>query len=298
MYKPVAVNVSQKQLSKLRNGHRVRVKPPMEGEGICMVVNPENYSIISRTFSKGKGSEISLTPEEIMANRNLSPEDHKKMAESMGMMTGKGIFGKAFDRALAKVVGKNARREIYKALEEYKPLVKGAITTGLTAGATTLGASNPALIPYLPMGVGTLSSLAYDYLDRPSYYQGETRKKASSGEVMKNQLQAQQLEEVQRRRMMGMGMCGSGMCGSGMCDCGRCPNCMMGMYGSGLGLGLYTGSGLYASGSGLYASGDSRTGGQIGLKTRNLPPALQSQPQGANFQFQHFFPPQYAKLKR
>jgi hypothetical protein len=102
MYKPVAIGVSNKQLSKLRNGHKVRVKPPMEGEGICLVVSPDNYSILTRTFSKGKGGEIALGADEIMANRNLSPEDHKRMADEMGMVSGSGIFGKKFDRAVGK----------------------------------------------------------------------------------------------------------------------------------------------------------------------------------------------------
>ena len=53
------VKVSPKQMSKLRNGHKVRVKPPMEGEGCCLIVHPENYLLLSRTFSKNKGAEIS-----------------------------------------------------------------------------------------------------------------------------------------------------------------------------------------------------------------------------------------------
>lgn len=297
MYKPVAISVSNKQLSKLRNGHKVRVKPPMEGEGICMVVNPDNYSILTRTFSKGKGGEIALGADEIMANRNLSPEDHQKMASAMGMVSGSGIFGKKFDRALSNLIGKNARKEIYKRLEEYKPLVKGGITTGLTAGATALGTANPALIPYLPMAVGGLSSLAYDYLDRPSYYQGDSAKKgakryandkaleilneelgtnmgyldrAGVESAMLNKLEAETARAREERRMAGYGLYASG---------------------SGLGLGMCGGR----------VRPMSRTGGNVGLNggnVRQLPPALQSQPYGANFQFQHFLPPQYQKFSR
>jgi hypothetical protein len=309
MYKPVAISVSSKQLSKLRNGHKVRVKKPMEGEGICLVVSPENYSIIDRTFSKGKGGEIALGADELMANRNLSPEDHQKMASAMGMVSGSGIFGKKFDRAVGKLIGKNARREIYKRAEEYKPLIKGGITTGLTAGAASLGAMNPALIPYLPMAVGGLSSLAYDYLDRPSYYQGDTVKKnakryandkalemlneelgtnmgnmsrAGVESALANKLQAQQAEETYRRDVLGYGL-----------------------YAGGSGSGLYAGGGL-GLGLGLGMCGGrvrpmSRTGGNVGLNAgmvNKMPPALQSQPYGANFQFQHTLPPSYQKFSR
>jgi hypothetical protein len=267
-----------------------------------MVVNPENYSIISRTFSKGKGGEIALGADELMANRNLSPEDHKRMSDEMGVVSGSGIFGKAFDRAVGKLIGKNARREIYKRAEEYKPLIKGGITTGLTAGAASLGAMNPALIPYLPMAVGGLSSLAYDYLDRPSYYQGDSAKKgakryandkalemlneelgtnmgnmsrAGVESAMLNKLQAQQAEEAYKRDILGYGLYASG---------------------SGLGLGMCGGA-MY----GGRVRPMSRTGGNVGLNAgmvNKMPPALQSQPYGANFQFQHTLPPQYQKFSR
>ena len=54
------------------------------------------------------------------------------------------------------------------------------------------------------------------------------------------------------------------------------------------------------SGEGLYAGRQSRgsgfraSGGQLGARGQSiLPPALQSQPYSANFQFQHTLPPQY-----
>jgi hypothetical protein len=45
----------------------------------------------------------------------------------------------------------------------------------------------------------------------------------------------------------------------------------------------------------------SRTGGNVGLNGGSIMmqnPALQSQPYGANFQFQHTLPPQYQKFSR
>ena len=83
----VEVGVSPKQLSKIRNGHIVRVKKPMEGKGVCLVVDPSKYQLITRAFSRGKGVEVSLSPEEIMENMNAS-----------STMEGKGIFGDRFDR--------------------------------------------------------------------------------------------------------------------------------------------------------------------------------------------------------
>lgn len=70
--KKIGVSISDHQRRRLHNGHPVRVK---KGEGI-MLVNPGNFSTMSRTFLRGKAKEIRLTPEEIRANYLLSPEAH------------------------------------------------------------------------------------------------------------------------------------------------------------------------------------------------------------------------------
>jgi len=74
----IGVDVSKKQMSRLKNGHSVRVK---KGEGL-LIVNPQRYDLMSRAFLSGKASTISLTPEEILANaRKVNPEAHQ---EEMG----------------------------------------------------------------------------------------------------------------------------------------------------------------------------------------------------------------------
>jgi hypothetical protein len=75
--KEIGVSVSKKQLSRLKNGHSVRVK---EGEGL-LIVNPDRYDLMSKTFAKGKSPTISLTPEEILLNtRGYQPEAHQTNA--------------------------------------------------------------------------------------------------------------------------------------------------------------------------------------------------------------------------
>jgi len=53
----ISFDASPKQLSKLRNGHKVRIK---KGSGFNLVVNPSNYHLVSRAFAKNKGVEINL----------------------------------------------------------------------------------------------------------------------------------------------------------------------------------------------------------------------------------------------
>jgi len=85
----VQISASPKQLSKLRRGHPVRIKPAMNGEGFNLIVHPSRYDTITRTFSRGKGMEIALAPEEILANQQAAPT-----------MEGSGIFGRKFDKFL------------------------------------------------------------------------------------------------------------------------------------------------------------------------------------------------------
>jgi len=88
------ISASPKQISKLRNGHKVRVKPAMSGKGVCVAVDPLKYSIVSRTFAKGKGSELQLTPQELQMN---------KMGKGM---CGGDIFDKIADKVADKAIDK------------------------------------------------------------------------------------------------------------------------------------------------------------------------------------------------
>ena len=159
----ITIHASIPQLRKLRKGHKVRVK---KGKGVHVVVDPDTYNLVSRTFDKNKGLELSLSNEEIEANRGLSPEEHEAISQSHG--TGGGIFGKWGDRQMEKLGIKDA---MYHLGDVVKPYAKDAILGGLTAGAAGLGAMQPELIPFLAPGVGLASKLANDYLDKPGSYQ-------------------------------------------------------------------------------------------------------------------------------
>jgi hypothetical protein len=62
---------SPAQKSKLRNGHKVRIK---HGAGFNVIVNPNTFGIVSRAFLKNKGISLQLTPEELEMNKTPSPE--------------------------------------------------------------------------------------------------------------------------------------------------------------------------------------------------------------------------------
>lgn len=203
----IHIKASQKQLSKLRNGHKVRIKPSIEGEGFNLIIHPERFDIISRTFLRNKGVDIQLTPQEIALNKELSkgslnpdevkvalsPEQQNKNknqevdegpldGESLSRLFGGGsIFGKKFDRFVTKTIGKKAKKAIYGAAQSLKnPLIEGIKSTGPAIGsalgsAAAIASLNPELAPMAmlagaklgEMGANAISS----YIENPSKYQ-------------------------------------------------------------------------------------------------------------------------------
>lgn len=298
----VKVGVSPKQISKLRNGRMVRIKKPMSGEGVCMVVRPENYSIISRTFDRNKGMDFALSPEEILANQEIAPT-----------IEGEGIFGKKFDKLLKKA---GIKKIAYKVGDVVKPLVKEGLDTALTMGGMYFGLPPGATAP--------LSALAGDYLDNPGDYQGKSKgKKQSIGDMASRYARDAALSEINSRLGTNMGS----MDRAGVEDAllgqfqqmvaqrqaqlqAQAPS-SFDRFSSMQETGLRQGDGLYLGVGGRGVIGDvkklgnqisrkfSRTGGQIGVNAgmvRSLPPALQSQPFSANFQFSRTLPPSYQKF--
>ena len=67
----ISLEGSERQKSKLRNGHKVRIR---RGAGFNVVVSPNTYHLVSRAFNKNKGVQIQLSPEEIAMNKAPSPE--------------------------------------------------------------------------------------------------------------------------------------------------------------------------------------------------------------------------------
>jgi hypothetical protein len=142
--KMLKIKASLKQMSRLRNGHKVRVvKEDIEGGGCNLIVHPGTYNPAVKAFSRDKGIMIQLTPDEILLNKAQGS-------------SGSGIFGKKFDRAVKKTIGKPATKALYSVAEASKPLVKQAISN-LAKQAPELGAQalsalavesgNPELAP-------------------------------------------------------------------------------------------------------------------------------------------------------
>lgn len=279
----VMVKVSPKQLSKLRNGHKIRVKrPEMEGEGVCLIVNPANYDTISRSFSRNKGSEVALSPSEVMVNK-----------EAAATMSGQGIFGKKFDRFVKKTIGKKGAKILYGIAKEFLPVAQAGIDVASLAATPMLGP-----------GAAILGARAKDYLANPKKYQ---EGKSDIGDLARGyidtktqDLQAQLQDKIATQRDRSLADL------QARADKLRIANEQAALTDSRsayerllAGNGLYAGgSGLYVGGSGLYAGARSRGGAIVSGRNSlmgSLAPALQSQPYSANFQFRATLPPAYQR---
>lgn len=294
----VQVQISPVQASKLRNGRKVRIKKPdIEGGGMCLLVEPDRYSLITKTFSRGKGVDLQLTPAEILANQTTPVE-------------GGGIFGRKFDKSVERTLGRRGKKQLYNyASDVLNPLAKGALLTGLAAGATTLGAVQPELIPFLPAGVAGASYFINDYLDKPSAYNKSKNLKEKKSLASKY-LEDQALGKINAELGTNLGNLSRSAIQGAIQDklaseltAAQIEARRMAGYGLGLGLSpLGAGlSPLGAGGSGLYVSGSRRGGSIIGRNggfIRENPQALQSQADLSNYQFKYRLPIQYQSIYR
>jgi hypothetical protein len=303
----VRIDASPKQLSKLRNGHKVRVKPAMEGRGVCMIVKPGTYDTLTRAFGRGKGVEIALSPEEILANQQASAS-----------MEGQGIFGKKFDRFLEK-------RGIKKAVYKFGDVLKGGVKQGIDYARTQapeLGAKalrglaeavgRPELGTYAEAigragadyGAGKLAGRAKGYLDNPegrgfvSNVGGTNGSQVHQARTLAQQVEQQRaLEALNLATGMDTGYMGRAGLGTAMANADRAKFIKGGIKQE------YAGRAVGSSRNRLSSDmetlrGIRKSGGQIGaIGQAVLPPALQSQPYSENFQFQYTLPPAFQRVR-
>ena len=256
--KPIGVGgLSAKQLSRLRNGHKVRV-----GGGLGqLMVSPERYDTMSRTFSKGKKMTLQLSPEEISANRQV---------------VGEGIFGPGFDKFLSKI---GIKKQVYALGDKLKGPVKKAVKAFTDKAPAALGAAGAALASYV--GQPQLAPLAIKA-------GAELGKKASSYSDKHIQgyiddPEAYQKDPSKFGDLSGVGLYASGR---GVMDSRRAVTM------ANLAARESSGCGLYASSS--RGGGLSIVGGRQSMMGQGHP-AMASQPMGELFHQRYQISPQMLK---
>jgi hypothetical protein len=323
----VHIKASAKQLSKLRKGHKVRISPAVEGTGFNLLIDPDRYSVVSRTFNKGKGMEIQLSPQEILTNQEATPH-----------MEGTGIFGKRFDRFLEK---RGLRDVAYKVGDQLKPAFKTAVLGGIAAGTAGLaglstfgsGGTLAPLAPYLAgLGAGG-AYLANDYIDNPNKYHdmlssnaGGPRNPHSASTLAGQMVQNELLKKLNQETGNNYGALSQANIENAIAHKARAsmekstignqlrqlPNSTipeltqpisrsysnLDMSAFGRGFGLHKHHNCMRGGSLSKSKADIGLHGSFVSAQQHLPQALLSQPFSANFQFQHTLPPAYQKYSK
>jgi len=65
----ITLDLSKSQLSKLRNGHGIRIGPAMFGKGVDMIIDPMTFNNMMKKLERGKGAVISMSGGEIEQNK-------------------------------------------------------------------------------------------------------------------------------------------------------------------------------------------------------------------------------------
>jgi hypothetical protein len=287
----IQIDASPAQMRRLRKGHKVRVK---KGCGFELLVHPSTYNIVSRSFNKGKGSEVQLSPEEIQMNtRGVSPEEHNPSLQ------GKGIMDDIIDahpvaREIRKAVGRGVMDDIIDAhpvAREIRKAVGRGVMDDMVGDFR--GLSNP-------MQFGSDMGHAFDqqYLDKikngskRAFGQGvkkggDIRDIASHVNLMNN-LNEHLGTNYGYLSRAGMDNAIAGAKSNALSKMGIDARYASAPY-SQVPLGMDGPIGRMVGGK--LEKGTVGLGGS--MISSYVPPALVSQPFSANFQFQHFLPPQY-----
>ena len=285
--------LSAKQMTSMRKGRGVRcIRAPCPDDSMDIMVDPMNMKKLSKSFMKGKGTTIKLSPEELNCNKCE--------------MKGEGIFGRWGDKIMDKL---GVKKIAYKVGDIAKPFIKSAISKAAIAIPTALG--QPELIPAAMIAANVVGK----YMDKPSDYQKPAEKalniiqgKKSIMDVAKAELPALAkstlndyiqrygsavLEGAVQAAKENLGLvrpndnspvnygsvAGNGIYGRGL-TAGR-------GLGGGLtaGRGLTAGSGAFA-GQGIYAGSNRIIGGQVGQHSRGMidfqSPSMKSRPELAD----------------
>jgi hypothetical protein len=124
----ITLDLSKGQLSKLRNGHGIRISPAMVGNGVDIIVDPMTYHNMSKKLDRGKGVIIKMGSQEIDMNK----------------MEGTGLFA-----GMGNKSGKISRT---KKAGKWLGFTKEALNTGMDLGERGLSIYQKAREKASPIG--------------------------------------------------------------------------------------------------------------------------------------------------
>jgi hypothetical protein len=253
---------SAKQLCKLRNGHPVRLK---KGEGLILVVHPGRYDLMSKTFLRGKARTVELSPEELMANMKIAPEAHQ---EQQAITENKSPKEFKIDKTVTLkppntglATGAGIITDPSKISERSK-----TVWVSNAGGPKGLPIRTMAGTKEIIQHLGKIGDqVGQNYTGRTEAALGSASQIALTAEMGRMGIETARQNHLLPRKMD------------------------------------IEGEGLFAGRSVMFGRGHKEVssvcvGGNLLGNTKILPPALQSQPYGANWQLQFTLPPSFHRF--
>jgi len=308
----VRIKASPKQLSKLRNGHKVKIAPAMSGEGFNLLIDPSKFNHITKSFNKGKGSMVQLSPEEIRVNAETEMEGAgifstlKKGAKAIAKSDiGKALGKQAIDAGvaiasksgyvspeIASAVGNVASKKLAGAgvLDVVKKVAKSKIAKDLGKQAINMAVKKASASGYVPPAIAEAV--------------GAEAKKQLAGAGVLDTLKKGAKAVAKSKIAKDLGKQAINMAVKQASASGYVPPSIASAVGAEAqkqlaGYGLWSGGG--GEGRGLYAGARSRgvmgRGALMSVHNAGLPPALQSQNLSANFHFSTQMPPSLQRIE-
>lgn len=252
---------SAKQLSRLRNGHPVRLK---KGEGLMLIVHPERFDLMSKTFQRGKARTVALSPEEWMANMKNSPEAHQEQLDVEENRSPKDfVIDKSVKLkepksapATGAMGGTGLKKSMVVKNDTFVSNIGGPKGTPIR---TAMGVRD--VIQHLGK-IGDLTG--HNYTNRLEASMGASNANAMTADMGRIGIETARANYLLPRERMS-------------------------------GEGLYGGRGMFG-GRGHIEKSSIGVGGTLLGGTRDLPVAMQSQPYATNWQFQFTLPPSFQKF--
>jgi hypothetical protein len=311
-------------LGKLRKGGRVRI---CHGTGMNLIVSANKFNPISKSFGKGKAYTVELTPAEIQANLN-PPEELVPHVSGTGLFDSlkKGVknVGKVL-APVAKEVGKvllpTAKKITKEAVDKaatYAPEIGATLGSSALSGLALM-AGQPELVPLAVATGASFGSQAGKTLG--NYGKNQLHQKIDSFEPFNKEPPSRLVASTILNQPLAQANVGNYLANLSLADLegmiaqkrmsqGVAPSSPFDYSGGKQVLAPYTD----AVGKGLYAG--AHRGGNLPIRRSNkmiekssigihgnllgygLPPALMSQPYGANFQWSSRLPPAFQVLNK
>lgn len=230
----IGIKASDKQLSKLRNGHSVRV---LSGATRKLVVDGATAVKMQKAFKNNKGINIKLTKELMEANK---------------LMKGDGIFSKKSIKKGLKLVGREALKEVKKEAK------KGLNILADAAGDAVVAELGPVGVPIASVGkrlIKKQGAKAIDNVDKKPKKSKKSTTKAVSSNASLSNASLNELEAAIEDKRSALGLSRK------VPQIGSSSGATDDIQGNSYGEGLYTGrmmqgDGLYTGrrvqGNGLY----------------------------------------------